>query len=215
MIQPDYNTFRKLVRHGNFVPVYETINADLLTPVATYLKLARGAKYSCLLESVEGGENIARYTFARSRSRRSISFSRAHVHASKATVALKNSTRIPSRCCAAAFLATGRCVWPDFRHCWRSDRVFCVRHGPPDRTDSGDGRDDLKLDDTVMMFYLGLVAFDHVQHRVWIIRNVFTEGPGSLRAKYDAAVREIRRTRRKLERPLPRHASDRSRRACA
>jgi anthranilate synthase component 1 len=66
------------------------------------------------------------------------------------------------------------------------------------------GRDDLNLNDSVMMFYLGLVAFDHVRHRVWVIRNVFTEGPGSLRAKYDAAVREIRRTRRKLESPLPR-----------
>jgi anthranilate synthase component I len=55
----------------------------------------------------------------------------------------------------------------------------------------------------VMMFYLGLIAFDHVQHRLWIIRNVFTDAPGSLREKYDAAVREIRQTRRKLEQPLP------------
>jgi anthranilate synthase component I len=65
------------------------------------------------------------------------------------------------------------------------------------------GRDDVGLDDCVMMFYLGLLAFDHVQHRVWVIRNVFTEGPGSLREKYDAAVREIKRTRRLLEGPLP------------
>ena len=71
------------------------------------------------------------------------------------------------------------------------------------------GRDDLDLDDSVMMFYLGLVAFDHVQHRVWVIRNVFTEGPGNLRAKYNAAVREIRRTRRKLEGPLPRQTRTR------
>ena len=65
------------------------------------------------------------------------------------------------------------------------------------------GRDDVGADDCVMMFYLGLLAFDHVKHRVWVIRNVFTEGPGSLRAKYDAAISEIRRTRRLLERPLP------------
>ena len=55
------------------------------------------------------------------------------------------------------------------------------------------------LDDCIMMFYLGLIAFDHVQHRVWIIRNVFTDGEGSLRSKYDAAVREIESTRRTLE----------------
>jgi anthranilate synthase component 1 len=44
---------------------------------------------------------------------------------------------------------------------------------------------------------------------VWVIRNVYTEGPGSLRDQYDAAVREIRRTRRKLKGPLPRPRSKR------
>ena len=63
MIQPNYKTFRKLARQGNLVPVYETVTADLLTPVGAYLRLARNARYSCLLESVEGGETIARYTF--------------------------------------------------------------------------------------------------------------------------------------------------------
>ncbi len=64
MIQPDFKTFSKLARQGNLVPVYETFTADLLTPVGAHLRLARNAKYSFLLESVEGGENIARYTFA-------------------------------------------------------------------------------------------------------------------------------------------------------
>jgi len=62
-------------------------------------------------------------------------------------------------------------------------------------------RDDVGLDDAVLMFYLGLVAFDHVQHRLWIVRNVFTDSEGSLRAKYNAAVREVAATRRVLERP--------------
>src|SRR2546428_13613583 len=54
----------------------------------------------------------------------------------------------------------------------------------------------------MLMFYHGLVAFDHVQPRLWIVRNVFTEGHGSLRAKYNAAVREIRETRRQLNEPV-------------
>ena len=53
-----------------------------------------------------------------------------------------------------------------------------------------------------MMFFLGLVVFDHVRHRVWIVRNVFTDGEGSLRAKYNQAVREIRATRRRLDVPV-------------
>ena len=64
MIQPDFKTFSGLARQGNLVPVYETYTADLLTPVGAYLRIARKAKYSFLLESVEGGETIARYTFA-------------------------------------------------------------------------------------------------------------------------------------------------------
>src|SRR5260370_20294298 len=54
----------------------------------------------------------------------------------------------------------------------------------------------------MLMFYQGLVAFDHVQHRLWIVRNVFTEGHGSLRTKYNAAVREIKETRRLLNEPV-------------
>jgi anthranilate synthase component 1 len=63
-------------------------------------------------------------------------------------------------------------------------------------------RDEIGLYDAMLMFYHGIVAFDHVQHRLWVVRNVFTEGEGSLRAKYEAAVREIKRTKRKLEEPV-------------
>ena len=62
-------------------------------------------------------------------------------------------------------------------------------------------RDEIGLYDAVLMFYHGILAFDHVQHRLWIVRNVFTEGPGTLRAKYNAAVREIKRTRGLLQQP--------------
>src|SRR5438046_1019486 len=44
-------------------PVVETMAADLLTPLAVYLKLAEKSEYSFLLESVEGGKNLARYSF--------------------------------------------------------------------------------------------------------------------------------------------------------
>ena len=63
VIEPDFKTFEERTREGNLVPVYQRIRADLLTPVGAYLQVSAGAKYSCMLESVEGGENIARYTF--------------------------------------------------------------------------------------------------------------------------------------------------------
>jgi anthranilate synthase component 1 len=48
---------------ANVIPVVKTLPADLLTPLAVYLKIAGGSENSFLLESVEGGENLARYSF--------------------------------------------------------------------------------------------------------------------------------------------------------
>ena len=59
---PDLEGVEKLSGLGNLVPVYREIEADLETPVSAYLKVARG-DYSFLLESVEGGERMARYSF--------------------------------------------------------------------------------------------------------------------------------------------------------
>ncbi|RSH78890.1 uncharacterized protein EHS24_001813 [Apiotrichum porosum] len=50
-------------KRGNLIPVYVDIPADLLTPVAAYLKVAQGSEHSFLLESITGGESLARYSF--------------------------------------------------------------------------------------------------------------------------------------------------------
>src|SRR5688500_7172817 len=59
----DFDEFLKRAEHGNVIPVIETLPADLLTPLSVYLKLAHGSSNSYLLESVEGGETLARYSF--------------------------------------------------------------------------------------------------------------------------------------------------------
>jgi len=62
MYYPTLEEVRRLKKYGNLVPVCRDIQADLETPVSAYLKIARG-NYSFLLESVEGGERLARYSF--------------------------------------------------------------------------------------------------------------------------------------------------------
>jgi anthranilate synthase component 1 len=62
MYYPTLKEARRLKQYGNLVPVCRDIQADLETPVSAYLKIARG-DYSFLLESVEGGERLARYSF--------------------------------------------------------------------------------------------------------------------------------------------------------
>jgi anthranilate synthase component 1 len=58
-----FEEFTKLARQGNIIPIYEELIADTETPVSVYLKVKSESPYSFLLESVEGGEKIGRYTF--------------------------------------------------------------------------------------------------------------------------------------------------------
>jgi len=62
MISPDFNTFCQLATQGNLVPVYREIMADMDTPVTAFRKIDDG-RHSFLLESIEGGEKWARYSF--------------------------------------------------------------------------------------------------------------------------------------------------------
>jgi anthranilate synthase component 1 len=62
MIFPDFSQFSALAREGNFVPVYQEWVADLDTPVSAWYRVCAGQPYSFLLESVEGGERIGRYS---------------------------------------------------------------------------------------------------------------------------------------------------------
>jgi anthranilate synthase component 1 len=62
MIFPDFAEFQELAKQGNFVPVYQEWVADLDTPVSAWYKVCAGQPYSFLLESVEGGEKLGRYS---------------------------------------------------------------------------------------------------------------------------------------------------------
>jgi anthranilate synthase component I len=211
MIRPSFSEFEKLARQGNLVPVYETFRADLLTPVGAYLRLARNAKYSFLLESVEGGERVARHTFLgadpfevfRANGQTSVLEGEGRLHWEQGKPLEVLRQRLgrfrPVREPGLPPLVGGAIGY------FAYDMVRLVEKIPAGH------KNDLHLDDAVLMFFFGLVAFDHAKHSVSIIRNVFTDGPGTLRAKYNAAVREIRDTRRRLDQPL-RAAASRARR---
>jgi anthranilate synthase component 1 len=202
MIQPSFQKFQGLAKQGNLIPVYEVFSADLLTPVSAYLRLAQGARYSFLLESVEGGEKIARYTFAGAHpeevfryvngacvleskdrmiweERDPISFLREHMAQFK-----------PVRLPGLPPLVAGAIGYFSY------DMVRLIERLPKRL------RDEIGLYDAMLMFYRGIIAFDHVQHRLWILRNVYTGGAGNLRAKYNTAVKEIKKTRKLLEEPV-------------
>ncbi|WP_421657838.1 anthranilate synthase component I [Leptothermofonsia sp. ETS-13] len=62
MIFPSFSEFSSLASQGNFVPVYQEWIADLDTPVSAWYRVCAGQPYSFLLESVEGGEKLGRYS---------------------------------------------------------------------------------------------------------------------------------------------------------
>src|ERR1700710_188643 len=61
--QPSAREFLALSRKHSLVPVYRTVTADLETPVSAFLRIAAEEPEAFLLESVEGGERVGRYTF--------------------------------------------------------------------------------------------------------------------------------------------------------
>ena len=63
MASPPFDTFCELAQRGNFIPVYQEWVADLDTPVSAWYRVCAGQPYSFLLESVEGGETLGRYSF--------------------------------------------------------------------------------------------------------------------------------------------------------
>ncbi|MCX8035681.1 MAG: anthranilate synthase component I [Candidatus Sumerlaeia bacterium] len=62
-LKPSIEEFAEKARAGNLIPVYEEILADMETPVSAFLKIAGQSRHAFLLESVEQGENIGRFSF--------------------------------------------------------------------------------------------------------------------------------------------------------
>ncbi|MBI2818786.1 MAG: anthranilate synthase component I [Acidobacteria bacterium] len=230
MISPDFQEFTRLSRQGNWVPVWTTVPADLLTPVSAYLKLTREkAKgkgrihpYSFLLESVEGGETIARYTYlgvdpvmvlrywiedggGGSRSE----WGRMEVSVAGSTEMMRGD-----------FLSMAKNIFADFRHApteglppFTAGAVGYIGYDmislwepvplpPSERSRLGRGR----MPDAVLMFTSTVLVFDHVKHQIWIVCNVPCE-PNSKRSglqhAYRRAQRDIQGIEKRLAGPLP------------
>ena len=199
MLTPDYRAFLELSREATLVPVAKTLNADLLTPVGAFLSLSGGQKYGFLLESVEGGERIGRYTFLGVQPRTVLT-----ARGSEALIVEGSTTR--KRQAGVIDL---------LREHLRQYRPAPVPGLPP-FTSGGVGyfaydmvrqferlparaEDDLGIPDCVFTFYDRLLAFDHLRHQLHIIAaaDVRSESP---RKAYDRALTDIHAIEAKLNR---------------
>jgi anthranilate synthase component 1 len=229
---PGFTEFKRLATRGNVVPVYRTVVADLLSPVSAFLSLspqhgreADSHPHSFLLESVEGGERVGRYTFFgvdpfQIVSCRGDRITLARGEAVAAIGACRDAGRdrrtVDGR--SALQEETGNIF--DFLRQLGAHYHSVAIPGLPPFTAGAVGylsyeavrmlerlpprvAPDVDLDDAVFMYFSNVLAFDHVQHRLFLISNVLAEeGKGSLRAKYDAAFRHLDHLEAQLRRPL-------------
>ena len=204
MVMPDFTEFSRLAQQATLIPVAKTVAADLRTPVSAFLSIAAEEPNAFLLESVEGGEKVGRYTFLGARpymvlrargdlmtleqgrktqqiqgSVFKILDQLLHEHKPASVSGLP-----PFTGGAVGFLA--------------HDAVRQLEHLP------AVAKDDLRLPDAILMFFNRLLAFDHVRHEIYIIAvaDVRQQSP---KKAYDHAVRDIEHVEKQLAVPLSRN----------
>jgi anthranilate synthase component 1 len=204
-LQPaTFEEFEREAERGNVVPVVRTVLADLQTPVGAFLRVAGGASHAFLLESVEGGERIARYSFLGAgpemivrgrgdttlveqrgeteelRGVRAIDFLRDYLRSRKLA---RRSGLAPMAGGAVGYLAYDAARW------------FEPVLGKTLKLTSG-------RDDALFMLFRTVLAFDRVRQQIEIASVVMTDEAGGSRDRlkelYGAAVGETERVERLL-----------------
>jgi anthranilate synthase component I len=197
MLQPEYKEFSRLAKEHSLVPVVKSVAADLLTPVSAFLAVASGEPNAFLLESVEGGEKVGRYTFLGSRPYMTVVARGADVFIQRGKESVRGNGN----------------VFDTVRRLMRQHTVATLPGLPPftagavgffaydmvrtlERLPS-EAKDDLGTPDCVLMFFDRVLAFDHVRHQIHIIAaaDVVCESPSKA---YERAVKDVAALEKKL-----------------
>ncbi len=226
-IRPTEAEFTALARQGNVIPVYGELSGDLETPVSAFLKLDDG-RFSFLLESVEGSEKLARYSFLGSRPRLLITSVGRHIEISELragrapSVRRFETTADPLR--EVERLMSGFRFVPvpglprftgGFVGYLGYNAVRFLERLPAHATD------DLRVPDVMLMLADTMVIFDHAQRRLLLVVNAMTAARSAARGTsspagmgpaqsqgsspavaYREAVRRIHETAQTLKAPL-------------
>ena len=207
-IAPSREEFLRLARRGNVIPVSVELPADLETPVSAFLKLDDG-RYSFLLESVEGQEKVARYSFLGTSPRVLITGTGSRLDIATLKQGRPVKTRVIDPC--ADPLAAIEAIMRRFRFVPSlSLPRFCgglVGYLGYDLVHTIEPRvpphqlDDLKAPWLMLVLADAMVIVDHARHRLQLVVNAFTEGRAPATA-YREAVHRLEAMRRQLQRPL-------------
>ena len=191
-----FRDVQKLARTGNVVPVTVEFPSDLLTPAAAFLRLSQGGSQAFLLESVEGGQRLARYSFLGVDPDESLSIEDGALHIRSPgqhqrlegnPMALIGEYLSQYRAAAVPGLPpfTGGAVGYLGYEC--SGYLESIP-APKHRSCPNDAH---------LMVFRNVVAFDHVRQRVVLISNILTSQT-TLKSGYERAEADLRSLRKKL-----------------
>jgi anthranilate synthase component 1 len=201
---PDEKSFRALARKKHtLIPVYRTVTADLETPVSAFLRIAAHEPEAFLLESVEGGERVGRYTFIGIRPYKKLVSRGTSIVATegkkvrrfegdiftelKRALSEHNPAKLPGLPPFTAG-AVGFFAYDVVRQIERLPELAA---------------DELGVPDACLMFFDEVLAFDHVKKEIYLILTAdLTREPDAAKA-YAKAVKRLNRLEKELASPLP------------
>jgi len=189
--KPDRDAVRKLAENGNAIPVYTELLSDSLTPVSAFAAVARHTDHGFLLESVVGGENIARYSFIATNPRERFQAVRNEITIQQPGGVEQRQADDPLAVLQER-LASYRAVHvpglPRFVGGAVGYAAYdMVRYYEP-LPDSP--HDDRGLPDLLFGIYDTMIIFDHVRKTILVVSHVHVD-EGGVDAAYDAACRRI------------------------
>lgn len=204
-VTPSREMIKTLFEQGDLVPVYRTLLADLETPVSVFMKLNGAGQQSFLLESVEGGEQVGRYSFLGVQPKGVLTFrdgqvtrtykgetvTRPLTHEEDPLRALQNEFgRVtPVRMEGLPRLVGGAVGYVSY------DVVRYFERLPQTASD------DLDVPEAAFMLPDTLVIFDHAKHQLIVMANAHNEGDPN--AAYDDALARIDAIVETIKQPLP------------
>ncbi len=187
-LSPSLDEIRTLFEKGDLVPVYRVLPADLETPVSAFLKLFRDDESAFLLESVEGGEQVGRYSFMGVKPRKVLRPSADPDADALAQIKAELDHYRPVQLPGLPRFVGGAVGFLGY------DVVRQFERLPADAPHVTD------LPDARFMIFDSIVIFDHVKTQIIVLANAHNTGDPEI--AYQDAVRRIDDTVERLRQPL-------------
>ena len=191
---PTSKEFKQLSKEYNLIPIYKEIRADLDTPLSIYLKLAKNS-YSFLLESITGGENLARYSIIGINPRKIIKTGKNEKHGEvDPLIEVKNeinSYKVPEIKKLPPFTggAVGYISYDSVSYF--EDTVIKNK------------KSDLEVPESIFLLTESLVVFDHVKQTIFIIVYTKINNDNNSEKTYKKAVKNIDKIIEQINKPVP------------